>query len=278
MHKGLHLSTLSWINDSTFPAFVSRPLVSAQPPKYFTHTKSRAPHAFKGEGVVQDARKMDGGGSSQSASAGPVLSHSLTGPGVPENQSQRVEILGRMAAGVAHEFNNLLTIALGSLEQLRRQSLDERGHMQLERAEWSVRQAGRLAQQVLSFVRREAGEPKHVDLNVVVGEFDKIMSHAAGDRTRLVLELYQEPLPVRLDPNQLELALLNLVRNATDAMSGSGAVTIRTVAHRSNGSEGQQTVGVSVSDTGSGMPPEIVERATTSFFTTKPRGKSDCGW
>jgi signal transduction histidine kinase len=228
---------------------------------------------LKEKGVVQDARKQEGGGSSQSAPAGPVLSHSLTGTGVRENQSQRVEILGRMAAGVAHEFNNLLTIALGSLEQLRRQSLDERGHMQLERAEWSVRQAGRLAQQVLSFVRREAGEPKHVDLNVVVRGFDKIMSHAAGDRTRLVLELYQEPLPVRLDPDQFELALLNLVRNATDAMSGSGAVTIRTVAHRSNGSEGQQTVEVSVSDTGSGMPPEIVERATTSFFTTKPRGK-----
>jgi len=188
-----------------------------------------------------------------------------------ENQSNRVEILGGMAAGLAHEFKNLLTIALGSLEQLRRQSLDERGHMQLERVEWSVQQAGRLAQQILSFVRREAGEPKHMDLNGIIGEFDKIIGLATGDKTRLVLELCQEPLPVRLDPDQLELALLNLVRNATDAMSGSGAVILRTVAHPSN--ERQQTVEVSVSDTGSGMPPEIVERATTPFLTTKARGK-----
>jgi signal transduction histidine kinase len=188
-----------------------------------------------------------------------------------ENQSERVEILGAMAAGLAREFGNLLTIALGSLEQLRRQSLDERGHMQLERAEWSVQQAGRLAQQILSFVSREAGEPKHRDLNAIIGEFDKIVGHAAGGKNRLVLELYQEPLPVRLDPDQLELALLNLVRNATHA--GSGAVTIRTVAHRSSKPEGQQTVEVSVSDTGCGMLPEIVERATTPFFTTKQRGK-----
>jgi signal transduction histidine kinase len=222
---------------------------------------------------VQDARKREMAVVAANRPTGPAGSHNLTGTGITENQPRRVEVLGEMAAGVAHEFNNLLTIALGSLEQLHRQSLDERGHMQLERAEWSVRQAGRLAQQVLSFVRREAGELQHVDLNVIIRQFDKIITHAADDGTRLVLELYQGPLPVRLDPDQFELALLNLIRNATDAMSGSGAVTIRTVAHRSNGPHGQQTVEVSVSDMGIGMPPEIVECATTSFFTTKPRGK-----
>jgi signal transduction histidine kinase len=174
---------------------------------------------------------------------------------------------------VAHEFNNLLTVALGSLEQLRRQVLDERGREQLERAEWSVRQAGRLARQVLSFVRRDAGQPLRVDLNEVIGEFDKIMSHAASERTRLTLELCQEPLPIYLDPGQLELALLNLVRNATDAMSDSGSIIIRTAAHQSDGLDRQQTVEVAVTDTGTGMPPEIVERATASFFTTKPQGK-----
>jgi signal transduction histidine kinase len=193
--------------------------------------------------------------------------------GLLENQSKRVEILGGMAAGLAHEFKNLLMIALGSLEQLRRQSLDERGHRQLERAEWSVQQAGRLAQQILSFIRSETGERKYVDLNLIIGEFDNILGRAAGDKTLLVLDLCREPLPVRLDPDQLELALLNLVCNATDAMSGSGAVTIRTVAHPSNELREQQTVEVSVTDTGSGMPPEIVERSTTPFFTTKSRGK-----
>jgi len=190
-----------------------------------------------------------------------------------ENRPERVEVIGSIATGVAHEFNNLLTIALGSLEQLRRQTLDERGQEQLQRVEWSVHQAGRLAKQVLSFVRREADQPQHVDLNAVIGEFDKIMSHAASDGIRLILELCQGPLPICLDPGQLELALLNLVRNATDAMSGNGTITIRTEAHQRDGLDGQQTVEVSVSDTGAGMPPEVVGRATTSFFTTKPHGK-----
>lgn len=190
----------------------------------------------------------------------------------PGNQPERIQVIGAIAAGIAHEFNNLLTIALGSLEQLRRQTLDDRGQEQLERADWSVRQAGRLARQVLSFVRRDAGQPQQVDLNAVIGEFDKIMSHAIGDGTSLDLQLWHEPLPVRLDPGQLELALLNLVRNATDAMSDSGCVVIRTSAHQGDGLDGGQTVEVSVSDTGTGMPPEIVERATTSFFTTKPPG------
>jgi signal transduction histidine kinase len=195
-------------------------------------------------------------------------------PTISENQPKRVEVIGAIATGVAHEFNNLLTIALGSLEQLRRQTLDERGREQLERAEWSVRQAGRLARQVLSFVRHDAGQAQHVDLNAVIGEFDRIMSHAASDRISLVLELCHEPLPVCLDPGQLELALLNLVRNATDAMSSTGSIIIiRTAAHRVDGFDGQQTVEVSVSDTGTGMPTEIVERATTSFFTTKPPGR-----
>jgi signal transduction histidine kinase len=194
-------------------------------------------------------------------------------PTIPDNQPERVEVIGAMATGVAHEFNNLLTIVLGSLEQLRRQTLDERGLEQLERAVWSVHQAGRLARQVLSFVRRDARQLQHVDLNAVIGEFDRIISHAASDRISLVWILCQEPLPVCLDPGQLELALLNLVRNATDAISGTGSITIRTAAHRVDGLDGQQIVEVSVSDTGTGMPPEIAERATASFFTTKQPGR-----
>ena len=190
-----------------------------------------------------------------------------------ENQPERVQVIGAMASGVAHEFNNLLTIALGSLEQLRRQTLDERGRDQLVRADWSVRQAGRLARQVLSFVRRDAGQPRQVDVNAVIGEFDKIMGHATSDGTCLIFELYDEALPVQLDPGQLELALLNLVRNAADATADHGSITIRTTAHHVDGTEGQQTVEIAVSDTGTGMPLEVAERATTSFFTTKPEGQ-----
>jgi signal transduction histidine kinase len=222
--------------------------------------------------ALSDGQKQDGIAGGQSVPTGAQNAASRRSE-LSASQPERIQVIGALATGVAHEFNNLLTIALGSLEQLRRQTLDERGRDQLERADWSVRQAGRLARQVLSFVRRDTGQAQRVDLNVVMGEFDKIMNHAASDSTRLILELCKDPLPVHLDPGQLELALLNLVRNATDAMPEGGSIVIRTAVHQGDGFDGQQAVEVSVSDTGDGMSPEILERATTSFFTTKPQGQ-----
>ncbi len=182
-----------------------------------------------------------------------------------------------MAAGTAHELNNLLTIVLGSLEQICRQPLDERGQQQLERAQWGARQAGRLSRQVLSSARRESDGAPLVDLNEAVGAFARTMGRGAmgqgaGDGTKLVVETAPGPLPARLDPGQLELALLNLVRNAADAMPGGDPVVIRTARHRADGL-GKPAVELSVSDTGMGMAPETLQRATTAFFTTKGRGR-----
>jgi signal transduction histidine kinase len=211
------------------------------------------------------------------ASAGQALPSPVAGPfpdGTDHEQAARIEMLGTMATGVAHEFNNLLTIVLASLHRLRRQPLDEHGRELLERADWGVRQAGRLTGQMLSFARRENSPLQLVDLNDVLGEFDKMVGHAAGYGTglRLKMELAAQGLPVRLDPGQLELALLNLVRNAADSMSGNGSISIRTSGHCNGGLDGQPLVEVSVSDTGTGMPPEVVQRATNPFFTTKEPG------
>jgi signal transduction histidine kinase len=84
-------------------------------------------------------------------------------------RSERAALLGSIAAKVAHEFNNVLTVVLSSLDQLRRQPLDERGQQQLERAEWGARQTTRLAEQVLAFMRNERAEPQVVDVNAVTG-------------------------------------------------------------------------------------------------------------
>lgn len=181
-----------------------------------------------------------------------------------------------MATGIAHEFNNLLTIVLGNLEQLRREPLTERGHRQLTRAEWGARQAERLATQMLGLAGRRSSQPQVVDLNTTLKEFDKLMGHAVKDGTRLVLELGQGALPVHLDPAQLELVLLNLVRNASDAIADGGLITIRTAAHQADGlgkPAVEVSVSVSVSVNGGGMPPEIVQQATQSFFTTKAPGQ-----
>ena len=186
-------------------------------------------------------------------------------------QSQRMEALGGMAAGVAHEFNNLMTIVAGSLEQARRHPSSDRQAEQLARAAWGTEHAGRLTQQMLSFSGRQFHDPKLADLGALARNLDSLLAQAAGPDVTLVLSLCPEPLPVLVDAGQLELALLNLVRNAADAMPGGGTLTIST-ARQGAGTEGCQAV-LAVADTGTGMLPEVVRRATEPFFTTKERGK-----
>lgn len=161
-------------------------------------------------------------------------------------------------AGFAHELNNLLTVMQGSLEQLHRhQALDERGQKQLERAEWAVRQAGHLTQQILSFARPDMRQSQIADMNNLVTEFGRMADQTVPESVRLVLDLAPQPLPVRLDPSELELALLNLVRNAAQAMPNGGRIVIRTSGEWTDGPDRQRMVKVSVSDTGTGMSPEM---------------------
>lgn len=180
----------------------------------------------------------------------------------------RIETLTVVATGLAHEYADLMTIVLSSLEQLRRQPLDATGRQQLDRAERGVRTAARLTRQVLSLAGRRPGPERSVDVNRVIAGFGTMMRQALGDATTLALELAPEPLPVRLEGSQLELALLNLVRNAGEAMPEGGQVTVRTA-----GDSGSSAVEIAVVDTGVGMPPEIVERANQPFFSTKRRDR-----
>ena len=186
-------------------------------------------------------------------------------------QSQRMEALGSMATGVAHEFNNLMTIVAGSLEQARAHPSSERQAKQLARAAWAADHAGRLTQQMLSFSRRQFHDAKPADLGSLARNLDSLMGQVAGDSVALEVSLSPEPLPVAVDAGQLELALLNLVRNAADAMPDGGRLKIST---RSLGAgDGQLLAVLEVADTGTGMTPDVARRATDPFFTTKDRGK-----
>jgi signal transduction histidine kinase len=192
-----------------------------------------------------------------------------------QSQSQRAEALDAIfTVDIAHDLNELLTIALGSLEQLRRQSLDQRGQRQLERAEWSVRQVAWLTKKALSSASSIAQDYQVADLNEVVSEFQQMTEQAAGVGIAVAIKTTPEPLPAHLDGEQLKLALLHLVRNAGQATAGKGWVTIRTAGHVVDGLGGQPTVEVSVSDTGPGTPPETAERATAGPSTIDPSDHS----
>ena len=188
-------------------------------------------------------------------------------------QAQRLETLGSMASGVAHEFNNLMTISLGSLSQLEKAIPEgSRERQRLDRVKWASQQAGRLTQQMLSFARRQFHDNQIVDLNQLLADFDHILRQMAGKRTTLELDLTPEPMMVELDAGQLEMALLNLVRNAADAMPDGGPIVVRTRRQEGEGQSLPKAAQISVVDAGMGMTPDVVQRAVEPFFTTKPKG------
>jgi signal transduction histidine kinase len=186
-------------------------------------------------------------------------------------QSQRMEALGSMACGVAHEFNNLLTIVMGSTQLATTRAVDDRQRDQLGRVEWAARKAGRLTHQMLSFARRQFHDMQPLELNQVVTETDSLLAQVVGSNVKLSFDLSPEALPVSLDPGQLELALINLARNAVDAMPDGGRLVIGTASYSADAAG--RFVSLSVSDTGEGMSAETMRRATERFFTTKARGK-----
>ena len=192
---------------------------------------------------------------------------------VQPDGKEKASLPGSLGADVAHELANLLTVVSNSLEQLRRQPLDKKGQQQLARAEWGARQAVRLTRQVLSQAQGGDGEAEPVDLNAAVGRFVAIMGQRIDEHVQLATELAPGRLLVRLDPALLELVLLNLVRNAADAMPDGGTVVLRTRGPRLDGLGDQLATEVSVSDNGTGMAPAVAERATEAFFTTKPHGE-----
>ena len=193
-------------------------------------------------------------------------------------------------ADAAHELANLVMVVSGSLAQLRRQPLDEQGQRQLARAEWGIRQAAQLTRRVLSQAQGGDGRAEVVDLNAAVGQIAAVMGQHVDQHVQIVAELAPGRVLVRLDAGLLELVLLNLVRNAADAMPYGGKVVLRTKGSRLDGLGDQLAVEVSVSDNGTGMPPAVAQRAMDALSTTKPLSKdtepslwmaqrfaSDCG-
>ena len=198
-------------------------------------------------------------------------------------QAQKMEAVGQLTGGIAHDFNNLLTGTMGALELIDHriaQGRTDELHGYLEAARAGMERAAALTHRLLAFSRRQTLDPKPVQANRLVGEMEELVRRTIGPSIRLTVALAPQPWTTLCDPNQLENALLNLCINARDAMPDGGDLTIETANVRleAGGAFGRDLepgdyVGVTVSDTGVGMPPEVLGRAFDPFFTTKPIGQ-----
>jgi PAS domain S-box-containing protein len=188
-------------------------------------------------------------------------------------QSHRMEALGSMASGMAHEFNNLMTIVLASLERAAEERDDAKRYRQIERANWGAQRAARLTSQMLSFARRQFHDNKVIEVGELLRDFDNILDQMAGDGIRVTLDVPVERLLVEIDAGQMELALLNLVRNAADAMPKGGEIIMRARPRTLAIEDGGDVVEIAVIDAGTGMAEAVARRAIEPFFTTKETGK-----
>jgi PAS domain S-box-containing protein len=200
-------------------------------------------------------------------------------------QAQKMEAIGQLTGGIAHDFNNLLTGIAGSLELIDKRVAAGRTEG-LSRftaaAQTSAQRAAALTQRLLAFARRQPLDPKRVDGNRLLAEMEDLLRRTLGPAIALEMVLNGGLWPTLCDPNQLESAILNLAINARDAMPRGGRLTIETSNANLDDAYARAVAGevkagpyvlISVTDTGVGMPPDVIERAFDPFFTTKPAGQ-----
>jgi PAS domain S-box-containing protein len=198
-------------------------------------------------------------------------------------QSQKMEALGHLTGGLAHDFNNLLTGITGSLELMKTRVAQGRiGGIDryLDAAQGAASRAAALTHRLLAFARRQTLDPKAVDPNKLISGMEELIRRTMGPPVEVEAVLAIGLWRTLCDPNQLENALLNLCINARDAMPDGGRLTLETTntwlderGARERDMPPGQYVTLCISDTGSGMPPEVIERAFDPFFTTKPIGE-----
>jgi signal transduction histidine kinase/CheY-like chemotaxis protein len=187
-------------------------------------------------------------------------------------QSQKMQALGQLTGGIAHDFNNLLTVIQGSADMLCRPNLEEAKRIRFAQAiVQAATNAASLTSQLLAFARRQPLKPEQIDVNVLIGEMEDMISRSVGERIQVVTELCEQSCRIEVDRAQLQSAILNIASNARDAMPGGGLLTISTASVSTD--EGGKMVEIRMADTGSGMDAETADRIFEPFFTTKGTGK-----
>jgi PAS domain S-box-containing protein len=198
-------------------------------------------------------------------------------------QAQKMEAVGQLTGGLAHDFNNLLTGIGGSLELLKLRLTQGRftdADRYITTAQEAAERAAALTHRLLAFARRQTLDAKRVSANKLIAEMEELVQRTVGPAITVETALADDLRPTLCDPNQLENAILNLCINARDAMPDGGRLGIVTAnillderEARDSSTQPGQYIAISVSDSGTGMPPAVVARAFEPFFTTKPTGQ-----
>ena len=194
--------------------------------------------------------------------------------------AQQLKAIGRLADGVAHDFNNILSIIMGHAELLLASGVEERLRNGLEQMLRASERAASLTQQLLAFSRKQVLQPKVLDLNEKVADVEKMLSRVIGEDIELIASLHPSLMAVKADPGQIEQVLINLAVNARDAMPQGGRLAMETSNLDIETDQARDLdvlpgkyVMLRVSDTGSGMDAATVAHVFEPFFTTKPIGK-----
>ncbi|WP_052715910.1 ATP-binding protein [Devosia chinhatensis] len=195
------------------------------------------------------------------------------------NQSQKMEALGQLTGGIAHDFNNLLTVIVGNAEALLDLDMDEESKRNAEGIVHGAEQAAELTRQLLAFARQQPLTPRSLDLNRHISAMQAMLRRVLPETISITLNL-DEVWSVWVDATQLDSALLNIVINARDAMPDGGSIVMETAGIQIDQRDSMpgvdlkmgQYVRISITDSGTGMPPDIAARAFDPFFSTKPEG------
>ncbi|HXR88403.1 MAG TPA: PAS domain S-box protein [Stellaceae bacterium] len=189
-------------------------------------------------------------------------------------QSQKIEALGQLTGGIAHDFNNMLMVVSGHAQSLKTRLKTPRDVRAIEAIELAARRGERLTRQLLAFSRRQALNPSVIRLDERLDAFRDVLESSARGNIGLAIEVASDVWPVSVDVPELELALVNIVVNARDAMPDGGSIEISAENVRMTGTETAEEltgdfVALKISDSGAGIPHEILSRVFEPFFTTK---------
>jgi PAS domain S-box-containing protein len=191
-------------------------------------------------------------------------------------QSQKMEALGQLTGGIAHDFNNLLTVVVGGLDLIAKRMTDAKLKRYADNALAAAERGARLTGQLLAFSRVQRLEVQPTQVAPLIQNMRPLLRNVLGPGISKQFDVDETTMPVMADPTQLEVAILNLAINARDAMPEGGTLRFATAPVKVEDDaelEDGDYVALTISDTGSGMPPEVIERAFEPFFTTKEVGK-----